>query len=65
MAQGHTLHTKTKQSLGLITKHIMVDCQFFWPYHLHTKGDVNAMIFLEKCSAHTLSEEENQAKNAF
>ena len=27
----------------------------FWPYHLRTEGDVNAMLFLGNCSFHTLS----------
>ena len=29
-----------------------------WPYQLHTEVDVNAMIFLDNCSAHTLYYEE-------
>ena len=29
----------------------------FWPYHLHTEGDANAILILDTFSAHTLSDE--------
>ena len=59
MAQGHPLLYKNQANAWFDQKiTFWWILNVLWPYHLRIDGDVNAMLLIENCSAHTLSDEE-------